>query len=213
MDMLEISKQQEHFDTVINHFNGLDILVNNAGRSQRAPWELVELSVDRELFELNVFSVINLCRIAVKYFDKINKRGHLAVTSSGAGIVGVPYSPSYCGAKHAIHGYFSALQVEKAIDVTIFCPGPIATDFLQECFTSTVGQKFGEAVRPTDKRMTAERCGFLFAVALANKIYLSWVGLFPISALLYISSHYPTISKLLQPILNVTQMKKIREGR
>lgn len=61
--------------------------------------------------------------------------------------------------------------------------------------------------------MTAERCGFLFAVALANKIYLSWVGLFPISALLYISSHYPTISKLLQPILSVAQMKKIREGR
>lgn len=101
--MLEISKQQENFDKVINHFNGLDILVNNAGRSQRAPWELVELSVDRELFELDVFSVINLCRIAVKYFDKINKRGHLAVTSSGAGIVGVPFSPSYCGAKHALH--------------------------------------------------------------------------------------------------------------
>lgn len=103
MDMLEISKQEEHFETVINHFGGLDVLVNNAGRSQRAPWELVELSVDRELFELDVFSVINLCRIAVKYFDKINKRGHLAVTSSGAGIVGVPFSPSYCGAKHAIH--------------------------------------------------------------------------------------------------------------
>lgn len=61
--------------------------------------------------------------------------------------------------------------------------------------------------------MTGERCGFLFAVALANKIYLSWVGLFPISALLYLTSYYPNITKILQPILNVTQMKKIREGR
>lgn len=81
----------------------LDILVNNAGRSQRAFWEMIEMEVDYEMFQLNVFSVISLSRIAVKYFEKTDSGGQLVVTSSVAGLIGAPFSGSYTGSKHAIH--------------------------------------------------------------------------------------------------------------
>jgi short-subunit dehydrogenase len=80
----------------------LDVLVNNAGRSQRANWEDIDLDVDKEMFDLNVFSVLSLSRIAVQYFTKKNE-GHIVVTSSVTGLAPIPYSASYTGAKHAIH--------------------------------------------------------------------------------------------------------------
>lgn len=103
MDMLNTKDHQFHFNKVIDHFHGLDILVNNAGRSQRAKWTQIDLSVDKDVFDLDVFSVINLTRIAVRYFESNNQIGHVAVTSSTAGLIGVTNSASYCGAKFAIH--------------------------------------------------------------------------------------------------------------
>lgn len=77
-------------------------MVNNAGRSQRAIWEEIDLAVDKEMFDLNVFSVLSLSRIVMQYFLKQNE-GHIVVTSSLAGVMAAPYSASYIGAKHAIH--------------------------------------------------------------------------------------------------------------
>ena len=103
LDMLKFGFHQDCFNRVISHFRALDILVNNAGRSQRAEWNKIDINVDRELFELDVFSVIHLSRLAVNYFEQNNVRGQLSVTSSTAGFIGAPNSGSYTGAKHALH--------------------------------------------------------------------------------------------------------------
>lgn len=80
----------------------LDILVNNAGRSQRAQWENIEMTVDKEMFELNVFSIVSLSRLAVKHFLQTGK-GQIVINSSVAGFLPVARSGTYCGAKHALH--------------------------------------------------------------------------------------------------------------
>lgn len=113
MDMLDINSHQNKLDTVVKKYGRLDILVNNAGRSQRASWEETDLEVDRQLFELNVFSIVALSRIAVRYFKKTSK-GHIAVTSSTAGLIPVPFSGSYTGSKHALH-----VQINSKICVFI----------------------------------------------------------------------------------------------
>lgn len=103
MDVLRIDKHHSYFASVIQHFGVLNVLVNNAGRSQRADWTNITLDVDRQLFDLDVFAVVNLTRIAVRYFEEKQIRGHLAVTSSMAGLLPAAQSASYVGAKHAIH--------------------------------------------------------------------------------------------------------------
>lgn len=100
MDMLNIDAHQEYFDKVIKHFGEIDVLVNNAGRSQRALFKDIELAVDREIFELDVFSVVNLSRIYVRHFKG---HGHIALTSSSVGLISAPNSSSYTAAKHALH--------------------------------------------------------------------------------------------------------------
>lgn len=61
------------------------------------------MDVDKSMFDLNVFSLINLNRIAVRYFYNTGNAGGLAITSSLAGIIGAPDCGSYTGAKHALH--------------------------------------------------------------------------------------------------------------
>lgn len=80
--------------------------------------------------------------------------------------------------------------------VTIFCPGPTSTEFLAQAFTDEPGRKHNEAVQATDKRMTAERCGELMAVAIANDCETNFVGPFPVVALMYISCYYPNLRKM-----------------
>ena len=196
MDMFDVNHHNDHFNMLIEHFKSLDILVNNAGRSQRAEWDKIDIKVDRELFELDVFAVVHLSRIVLNYFLRHSIKGHLAITSSGAGLIGAPNSASYTGAKHALHGYFEALRNEPInVDVTLFCPGPVATNFLGQAFTDSPGQNYNQSVQPEDRRMTSERCGHLYALALANKTAVSWVGVFPLNLFMYVGCYYPNIAR------------------
>ncbi|XP_069688763.1 dehydrogenase/reductase SDR family member 7-like isoform X2 [Periplaneta americana] len=215
MDVTVTDRMEFHFRQVLEHFGKLDILVNNAGRSQRAMWEDIELGVDREMFDLNVFGVIALSRIVVRHFQK-KKEGHVVVTSSLAGVKAAPFSGSYSGAKHALHGYFDALRIEKLesnISVTLLCPGPVFSNFLAESFTDRTGEKFGQSVETTDRRMTTERCGYLCAVAIANKLEEAWMALSPIIPLYYVFVYYPNIRSLFLRYLGARFFLKMRDSK
>lgn len=215
MDVLEVEKHKAYFQQVIDHFGQLDVLVNNAGRSQRANWEEIDLAVDKEMFDLNVFSVLSLSRIAVQYFMKKNE-GHIVVTSSLAGMIAAPYSASYIGSKHAIHGYFNALRIEKAmhnITVTLLCPGPVFSNFLAESFTGRPGEKFGKSVESTDRRMTRERCGHLCVVAIANKLDEAWMALPPIIFFVHFLICYPNAGSLVTRFLGPKVFVKMRDTK
>ncbi|XP_046687421.1 dehydrogenase/reductase SDR family member 7-like [Homalodisca vitripennis] len=219
MDVLEIQKHEQYFQQVIAHYGQLDILVNNAGRSQRALWEDIDIAVDKEIFKLNVFSVVSLARLAVRYFNE-KGGGHLVTMSSLAGVVGAPYSGSYTATKHAIMGYFDSLRYERIsqsgggqLAITLLCPGPVFSNVLSESFTETAGQKFMQHQDPTDKRMTTERCAKLCAVAIANRLDEAWMGLFPVVPLCYVLRYYPNIARRLIQILNTNFFQKIRDSK
>lgn len=215
MDVTDFSSHKKHFQQAVNHFGSVDILLNNAGRSQRAAWETIELAVDKQMFDLNVFAVINLTRIAVDYFNGVGQ-GHVAVVSSLAGVIAPPLSGTYIATKHAIHGYFNSLRFEKIrnnLHVTLLCPGPTFTNFLQDCFTNKDGEKLNSSVQPTDHRMTAERCGYLNAVALANQTRESWMAISPLMVVTYMMVYYPSLSYWICKIVGPERAFKLREGR
>jgi len=214
-DILNYSVHEQSFKKVIDHFGKLDVLISNAGRSQRANWQEIELQVDKDLFELNVFSLLSLNRIVVKHFLKVGK-GQLAVTSSIAGKVGAPGSGSYTGSKHALHGYFECLRNETRgkIDITMLCPGPVHSSVLKEAFTSQEGQKFDQSHNASDRRMTAERCAYLCLVAITNKLEESWQALFPVVPITYFVLYQPYLtSKILGMLSTKSLFLKLRDNR
>ncbi|XP_057331457.1 dehydrogenase/reductase SDR family member 7 isoform X1 [Microplitis mediator] len=209
MDVCDYQYHEKALGYIINKFGKLDILVNNAGRSQRANWEKIDIKVDRDLFDLNVFSVINLSRLAYRHFIE-NGHGHLVVTSSLAGLLGIPFSGSYTGSKHALHGYFESLRMEKLnenIPITLVCPGAISTPFLSESFTEKPGEKYGlkTDVKASNK-ISPERCGYLMAVAIANCLNECWISKSVALQLTYLARYYPNLGDF---FLNLSVIKTL----
>ncbi|PRD20961.1 UNVERIFIED_CONTAM: Dhrs7 [Trichonephila clavipes] len=90
----EIDKFDVHDECVkkvLDHFQQIDILVNNAGISQRADFADIDIDVDQNLFNVNVFGTVNLSRKVLKHFLE-RKKGHFVVTSSIAGKLGNFYT-------------------------------------------------------------------------------------------------------------------------
>ncbi|XP_012256041.2 dehydrogenase/reductase SDR family member 7 [Athalia rosae] len=215
LDVLDTKTHSKAFEHVLNKFSRLDILVNNSGRTQRAFWADIELGVDHEMFEVNVFGLISLSRIALRYFMAQGK-GHLAVTSSVAGLMGIPYSATYTATKHALHGYYDSLRIEalgKNIKTTIFCPGPVQTPFLAESFTGKTGEKLGEQTAVTPDKISSERCGELYALALANGIHECWVCFPKVMILLHICFYYPNLGKLVMMIIGPQYLLRLRDSK
>ena len=72
-----------HFDVLFILFQ-INVMLHNAGKSQRARWEYTDLEVDKDVFNLNVFSVVNLSRCIMPHFMERNS-GTFALMSSTAG--------------------------------------------------------------------------------------------------------------------------------
>jgi dehydrogenase/reductase SDR family protein 7 len=98
------------------------------------------------------------------------------------------------------------------ISVTLLCPGPVFSNFLAECFTDKPGEKFGKPVEPNDWRMSGERCGYLCAVAIANKLNEAWMSLLPYIPLCYLFVYYPNIGNYLIRIMGPKFLLQIRDS-
>lgn len=53
-----------------------------------------------------------------------------------------------------------------------------------------------QAVQETDRRMSADRCGQLCAIAIANELYEGWMALFPILPVVYIALYFPNLTRM-----------------
>ena len=123
----------------------IDVLINNAGVSQRSTCLTTDMSTYRTLFEVDVFGQIALTKAVLPKMIE-QGRGHIAVTSSVAGKIGVPFRTGYCAAKHAVMGFYDALRAEVAhqnINVSTITPGFIRTNVSKNALAGD-GSAFGE---------------------------------------------------------------------
>ncbi|KAK3736827.1 hypothetical protein RRG08_000578 [Elysia crispata] len=194
---LDVSQCDTHKDavqTVIDKFGHIDILLNNAGRGMRGKWWEIDMKVDKDMWELNVLGTVSLTRNVLPHMMK-RRQGHVAVISSTVGLVAPARCSAYSGAKHAVQGYFGNLRhemFEYGIDVTLICPGPVHSEFQASQLTHD-GNKVGRVTNPN--RMSTERCAFLSLVAIANRMYESWVSTNPLLIIIYTSRYLPNLTE------------------
>lgn len=108
----------------------LDILVNNGGVSQRSLVDETDMSVYRQLMEINYFGTIALTKAMLPYL-KSNACSSIVTISSVAGKLGTPLRSGYAACKHALHGFFDSLRAEvykNNMQILLVCPGYIRTD-------------------------------------------------------------------------------------
>jgi len=141
-------------------FSGrIDMLINNAGISQRSMCLDTDMATYRRLFEVDVFGQIALTKLVLPIMIE-QGGGHLSVTSSVAGKIGVPLRTGYCAAKHAMMGFFDALRAETAhqgIKVTTITPGFIRTNVAEFALKGD-GSTFGKTDKNIAAGMAADEC-------------------------------------------------------
>lgn len=90
-----------------DRFGGVDVVVANAGGGH--PGAAADLDDDawQEVFDNNLASAYKLCRAALPAL--IDRRGHIVVVSSLAGVFAGPESVGYCTMKHALTGLVKSM--------------------------------------------------------------------------------------------------------
>lgn len=86
--------------------------------------------------------------------------------------------------------------MDTKLKVTLLLPGPVLTPFLEHSFTNRAGETFDQHTSVSDNRMSAERCGYLCCVALANKVGEAWMAKFPVLPIMYAFVYWPNFCKL-----------------
>ena len=136
----------------------IDCLINNAGISQRSLALDTQFEVYRQLMEVDYLAPVALTQALLPRMATRGS-GQLAVVSSVAGKVGAPLRTGYCGAKHAVIGYFEALraEVEQAhgIGVSVILPGSVRTGVASNALGGD-GRRRGRSDVNIDNGMPAE---------------------------------------------------------
>ena len=143
LDLEKYSTMESKVTTALSFFNEIDVLVNNAGVSQRSLIVDTEFEVYKKLMDINYLGTVALTKALLPYFIKA-KKGHFVTVTSLMGKFGSPYRSGYCGAKHALHGFFDVLRMEHekdGVDVTLICPGFVQTNIAKNALTADGSQQ------------------------------------------------------------------------
>ena len=123
----EIARAVERF---AKRAGGLDLLVANAGVAHYGPFVDVDVERAEEMVRVNVTGTINSVHAALGPMIE-SGRGHVVVTSSGAGIRAFPWAAVYGGTKAFDRGFAEALRHELSgtgVSVTTVFPGEVETE-------------------------------------------------------------------------------------
>ncbi|WP_328957813.1 oxidoreductase [Kitasatospora purpeofusca] len=113
-------------------FGRIDVVVNNAGYGLVGAIEETSDRAARDLFDVNVFGVLNTLRATLPTL-RDQRSGHVLNIGSVGGFATAPATGLYGASKFALEGISEALHGELAplgVRVTIVEPGGFRTDFL-----------------------------------------------------------------------------------
>ncbi|MAB49612.1 MAG: short chain dehydrogenase [Flavobacteriaceae bacterium] len=130
LDLADYKTMPTIIEKAISLFGNVDILINNGGISQRSLIIDTDIEVDKKLMDIDYLGTVALSKALLPHFIA-QKSGHFVTVTSLMGKFSSPYRSAYCGAKHALHGFFDALRLEHDKDnikVTMICPGFVNTN-------------------------------------------------------------------------------------
>jgi len=178
-DLGNINAMPDIVAKTINAFGDIHILINNGGISQRSPIIETTIDVDRKLMEIDYLGTIALSKALLPHFIA-QQQGHYVIVSSLMGKFSSPLRSAYCGAKHALHGFFDALRLEHDTDnvkVTMICPGFVNTNVARNALTAD-GSKQGYQDDMTENGLDVSVFVKKMIRAIANEKFEAYIGKF-----------------------------------
>ncbi|MCT4665449.1 MAG: SDR family oxidoreductase [Flavobacteriales bacterium] len=152
---LDLSKP-ESISTLKNRIDLSDvsILINNAGQSQIGSLEETPIEKYEELFQINVFGILQLTQELLPFL-KQKPKARVINVGSLTGKFPLPYYSSYCATKFAVDGMTQALRHEMktvGIDMVVVHPNDIKTS-ITPTFFGKEGSDFYQAANKIRERV------------------------------------------------------------
>jgi NAD(P)-dependent dehydrogenase (short-subunit alcohol dehydrogenase family) len=139
--------------------DGLRVLVNNAGvEREHLPVEETPLELWRDMFETNVFGLVEVTRRAIPLVRAAGG-GVICNIGSSSILAPVPFYAAYRASKAAVSALSMTLRAELApqgIRVVEIMPGPIDSDMLRHSQETMVAPA-GEPYRALAEHMNASK--------------------------------------------------------
>ena len=139
--------------------DGLRVLVNNAGvEREHLPVEETPLELWRDMFETNVFGLVEVTRSAIPLVRAAGG-GVICNIGSSSVLAPVPFYAAYRASKAAVSAFSETLRAELApqgIRVVEIMPGPVDSDMLRHSQETMVAPA-GEAYRAVADHMNASK--------------------------------------------------------
>lgn len=158
-------------------FDKIDVLINNAGISMRALFNDLDLSVLKNLMNVNFWGTVYCTKYALP--EILKTKGSVVGVSSIAGYRGLPGRTGYSSSKFAMNGFMEALRTEllkTGVHVMVACPG-FTTSNIRVAALAKDGEAHGETSMEEGKMMTAEEVASRIANGiLARKRTLIMTG-------------------------------------
>jgi (+)-trans-carveol dehydrogenase len=170
-------------DEGVAQLGRLDIVLANAGVFEISP--ALELTDDawREMIDINLTGVWNTCKVALPHLVDGGRGGAIVITSSVAGLKGVPNTVHYTATKHGVVGIMRTLAQE-------FAPQSIRVNSVHPTSVDTVmiqNEKTWGLFQPDNPNPTRESAAPIFESI--NALPVPWVEPIDISnAVLFLAS-------------------------
>jgi len=156
---IDVSKEEE-CEVLVKQalvtFSKIDILINNAGLSMRALFNDLDLSVLKNLMDVNFWGTVYCTKYALP--EILKTQGSVIGISSIAGYRGLPGRTGYSASKFAMNGFMESLRTEllkTGVHVMVACPGFTASNIRVTALAKD-GAAHGETSMEEGKMMTAE---------------------------------------------------------
>ena len=131
-DVTDTQSSADAFADTIARFGKIDSCFANAGGSGvRGPFHTLSKADWTTTIDLNLQSVVTTFQLAVQHWLERNAPGKLIVTSSIAGVIGIPGATGYSTTKAAVQGLVRALAIEygrAGIQANAILPGFVETE-------------------------------------------------------------------------------------
>ena len=177
LDLVNYKDMQAKVKEALRLFDGIDILINNGGISQRSLIFDTSIEVDKKLMEIDYLGTIALSKALLPHFVD-RQSGYFVTVTSVMGKFSSPYRSAYCGAKHALHGFFDALRMEHekdGIKVSLICPGFVNTNIARSALTGD-GSPLGKQDRATHKGLSTNVFCKRMIKAMERQTFEAYIG-------------------------------------
>lgn len=177
LDLADYKSMPTTVEKAISLFGNVDILINNGGISQRSLIIDTAIEVDKKLMDIDYLGTVALSKALLPHFIA-QKSGHFVTVTSLMGKFSSPYRSAYCGAKHALHGFFDALRLEHDKDnikVTMICPGFVNTNVARNALTGN-GSTQNEQDSATENGLDVDVFAKRMLKAIKKEKFEAYIG-------------------------------------